>query len=328
MLTPFLFRPVYKDYLWGGQRIAQKYARETPFCCAESWEISDHEHGMSVVESDDGKGKTLHELLEAHGEALLGQGRSAARFPLLVKLIDARDRLSVQVHPNEKTALLTQGDPKTEMWYALDGSPEMAVYAGLADGVTPEIFAEHLQKGEMNAVLHRYVLRPGDVVFIPGGLVHAIDRGSFLLEVQQNSDTTYRLWDWGRVDASGLPRELHVRQAMKSIDWADRRTPLIAPLSGRRLGENSETVLIANDYFIMKSFEIADPLALNTEQRCFEILFLARGDANISCGNHSIVVEQGRTVLIPASVGAYTVEPVSGEPGEVIFITMPFPQAG
>lgn len=328
-LTPFLFKPVYKDYIWGGDRIAQKYSRKTPERCAESWELSDHDHGMSVVESGPWGGKTLRELMETHGEVLLGKGlfgkgMSTTRFPLLIKLIDAKDRLSVQVHPNEKTAPATGGDPKTEMWYALDGSPDMAVYAGLATGTTAEVFAEHLKTGEMDSVLCRRDVKPGDIVFIPGGLVHAIDRGCFLLEVQQNSDTTYRLWDWGRVDASGVPRELHIEQAMKTIDWNEvDPTPFIQPQPTESLGQNSKTTLISNDFFIMESYAIHEVQTFDTQQLRFEILFTAKGKLTVRWDDSFLAVEEGRTVLIPASLGSYHIESASTEAADVLHITMP-----
>ncbi len=323
MLAPLLFEPVYKDYLWGGERIAEKYHRRAPARCAESWELSDHPHGMSVVESGPLAGKTLRELLETHGEALLGTGVNPARFPLLIKLIDAKDRLSVQVHPNEKTAPLTGGEPKTEMWYVLDGSPGMAVYAGLAPGVTPRLFAGNLQSGEMDAVLSRRQVRRGEVVFIPGGLVHAIDRGCLLYEVQQSSDTTYRLWDWGRVDVSGKPRELHVEQAMKTIDWENRSDPFLAPSPARSLGMNQETELIANDFFIMKSYALREPQHFDTTQRRFGIFFTAGGTACFRWGEDALTVGEGRTVLIPASLGSYHVEPVAGGAADVLYVTLP-----
>ena len=324
MLTPLLFKPIYKDYLWGGDRLSRKYSRPTPSRCAESWELSDHDHGMSVVESGPWSGKTLRELIESRGESLFGKNRHYSRFPLLIKLIDARDRLSVQVHPNEKTAPLTQGDPKTEMWYALDGSPGMAVYAGLAEGTTPEIFTEHLKTGDMNSVLSRHELHPGEVVFIPGGLVHAIDRGCFLLEVQQNSDTTYRLWDWGRVDAiSGKPRELHLEQAMKTVDWNNHDDPLVRPLSFEKHGRNSETGLIANDFFIMNSYRIEEPQVFDTRQRCFDVFFMVKGNVRISWDSDFLSVDEGRTVLIPASLGEYRLEPATNGPCEILYVTMP-----
>ncbi len=321
-MFPLILKPVYKDYIWGGERIAQRYARQTPARCAESWEISDHDNGMSVVETGPWSGKTLREIVQNHGEELFGVGQTYTKFPLLIKLIDAKDRLSVQVHPNEQTAPLTNGDPKTEMWYALEGSPDAAVYAGLAKGTTPEKFAEHLQSGDMNSVLQRHQLKPGEVIFIPGGLVHAIDRGCFLLEVQQNSDTTYRLWDWGRVEASGKPRELHIEQAMMSINWDNDESPLVPPSPTTEMEQNSETVLIANDFFVMKSYKITDMHLCDTQNRCFDVLFTSKGKIRITWVDGELPVEEGRSVLIPAALGEYLIAPVAG-PADVFCVTMP-----
>ncbi len=322
-LTPLLFAPVYKEYLWGGDRIARRYDRQTPDRCAESWEISDHDNGMSVAENGPLAGKTLREIVQNQGEELFGAGRGYAKFPLLIKLIDAKDRLSIQVHPNEATALLTGGDPKTEMWIALDGSPEAAVYAGLAQGVTKETFSEHLKSGDPAPVLRRHRFKPGEVIFIPGGLVHAIDCGCFLLEVQQNSDTTYRLWDWGRVEADGKPRELHIEQAMKSIDWQNTNDPRAMPLPSTSMGRNTETVLIANDFFIVKSYSLAETQKFDTRNRCFDVFFTNKGRMRIRWGDEELVIEEGRTILIPAVLGAYQVEPATEVAAEMLYVTVP-----
>jgi mannose-6-phosphate isomerase len=292
-------------------------------CCAESWEISDHDNGMSVVETGAFAGQTLREIVQHQGDELFGTGRSYTKFPILIKLIDAKDRLSVQVHPNEKTAPLTGGDPKTEMWVGLDGDADASVYAGLATGTTPDVFGEHIKTGEMDSVLRKHSLKSGEVIFIPGGLVHAIDRGCFLLEVQQNSDTTYRLWDWGRVEANGKPRELHIDQAMRSIDWQNDRNPCVAALPPKMLGKNSEVTLIANDFFVMKSYAMTESQKFDTQNRCFDVLFTAKGAIRIVWGNEELTVDEGRSVLIPAALGMYHIEPLVPGTCETLYVTMP-----
>ncbi len=220
---------------------------------------------MSMVESGPLQGKSLRELVENDGDELLGEKFRARskKFPLLIKLIDAKDRLSVQVHPNERTAPLTGGEPKTEMWYALDGTPDAVVYAGLAPGITKETLYNHLQNqhlrpSDMESMLKRHPLKPGEVIFIPGGLVHTIDRGSFLFEVQQNSDTTYRLWDWGRVDGNGKPRELHLQQAMASMENGVHAS--VIPLRIAPRGQNPETPWMANELFVAKTLTVTKTL--------------------------------------------------------------------
>ena len=222
--TPLLFRPVYKDYIWGGDRIPAAYSRgDAPGRCAESWEIAAHPDGDSVVAHGPFAGRTLSALTAEYGAALTGtRAPDPTRFPLLFKLIDAREKLSVQVHPSDATAGLTGGEPKTEMWYVLDRTGGATLYAGLRDGVTPAALRAALADGTAKHCLTEHPATPGQAIFIPGGLVHAIGDGCLIYEVQQNSNTTYRLYDWDRVGADGTPRALHVGQSFKVIDWTSR----------------------------------------------------------------------------------------------------------
>lgn len=199
---PLTFRPNVHEKIWGG----------------ESWEISAHPSAPSVVAEGAFAGRTLDDLARSYGAAFVGtKAPDAAAFPLLFKVIDAKERLSVQVHPNERTRLLTGGDPKTEMWYALDG--DGPIFAGLKPGTTPARVEEDVRTGRFEDTLVRHDCHPGLTLFIPGGLVHAIGERVRVYEVQQSSDTTYRLYDWGRVGAGGRPRELHVAESLKSIDF-------------------------------------------------------------------------------------------------------------
>lgn len=199
---PLTFMPNVHEKIWG----------------SESWEISAHPSAPSVVAAGVFAGRTLDDLAREYGAAFVGtKAAGAAAFPLLFKVIDAKDRLSVQVHPNERTRLLTGGDPKTEMWYALGG--DGPIFAGLKPGVSPARVEEDVRTGRFEESLVRHDCCPGLTLFIPGGLVHAIGERVRVYEVQQSSDTTYRLYDWGRAGADGRPRELHVEQSLKSIDF-------------------------------------------------------------------------------------------------------------
>ena len=202
-LYPLTFRPNIHTALWG----------------RESWEISGHCSSPSVVAEGPFAGRTLEELAAAYGSLLTGTKASdPTHFPLLFKIIAARDRLSVQVHPNESTCALTGGEPKTEMWHVLGGRGP--IFAGLRPGTTPAMVEEDVRTGHFEETLVRHDAQDGLTLFIPGGLVHAIGEDVLLYEVQQSSDTTYRLYDWGRVDANGKPRQLHVAESLKSIDFS------------------------------------------------------------------------------------------------------------
>ena len=202
-LQPLTFTSNVHTALWG----------------CESWEISGHPSSPSVVVEGPFAGRTLQELAAEYGTALMGtKAPDAASFPLLFKVIDAKDRLSVQVHPNEATRALTGGEPKTEMWCVLGG--QGPIFAGLKPGTTPARVEEDVRTGRFEETLVRHAARPGLTLFIPGGLVHAIGEDVLIYEVQQSSNTTYRLYDWGRVGKDGKPRQLHVAESLKSIDFA------------------------------------------------------------------------------------------------------------
>ncbi|MCL2105368.1 MAG: class I mannose-6-phosphate isomerase, partial [Kiritimatiellaeota bacterium] len=232
--TPLLFKPVYKDYLWGGNRLPPLYARAgAPERCAESWEIAAHKDGDSIVQRGPLSGRTLSDLTALYGAALVGtRAPDPLRFPLLFKLIDAREKLSVQVHPSNANAELTNGEPKTEMWYLLDPTMEVrtselqngstsppSLYAGFCPGTTPDALREAVGNSTADHFLITHRATPGGTLFIPGGLVHAIGEGCLIYEVQQNSNTTFRLYDWDRIGGQGKPRRLHIEQCFKSIDW-------------------------------------------------------------------------------------------------------------
>ena len=198
-LYPLRFKPVYKDYIWGGDKIIRLYNRQEPHgIYAESWEVSDRADGMSVVSVGPLAGKSLRDVVQTYPFDLFGAKVQAQVFPLLVKLIDSRDRLSVQVHPDVEMAKKYGGEAKTEMWYVLDAEPGAGVFAGLKSGVDAKALSEAMQTDRFEEILTRIPVTKGDAIFIPGGLVHSIDAGCLLLEVQQNSNTTYRIYDWNR----------------------------------------------------------------------------------------------------------------------------------
>ncbi|HOF89518.1 MAG TPA: class I mannose-6-phosphate isomerase, partial [Armatimonadota bacterium] len=248
MCYPLRFTPIYKEKVWGGRRLETLLGRALPpdQPIGEAWEVSDHPHGRSVVANGPDAGTPLDALIARHGAALLGARVAAedgARFPLLVKYLDAEKPLSVQVHPDDAYAAEHAGElGKTEMWYVLHAEPDACLIAGLRAGVTREAFADALAHGDPAALLHRLPVSAGDTLFIPAGRIHAILPGLLLLEIQQNSDTTYRLYDWGRVGLDGTPRALHADEAMAVANWHDYE-PRAGIVSRAPLGDNVKTVL-------------------------------------------------------------------------------------
>lgn len=258
-LYPLTFRPNLHTALWG----------------TESWEISGHASSPSVVAEGPLAGRTLEELAQAYGVALTGtKAPKAGEFPLLFKVIDAEKRLSVQVHPNEVTKALTGGEPKTEMWRVLGGRGP--IFAGLKPGTTPARVEEDVRTGRFEETLVRHEAREGLTLFIPGGLVHAIGEDVRIYEVQQSSNTTYRLYDWGRVGADGKPRALHVEASLKSIDFA-----LPVPASREE---------VTCPFFHFRAVDATGALDIPACAETFTALYL---------------VAEGRSILVPACCAAH-----------------------
>lgn len=224
-MNPITFTPLYMERVWGGREMAAKLGRPLPGSnpIGESWEIVDRDEAQSVVSDGPLQGKTLHDLWTNHRTEIFGErhAKSAPRFPLLCKILDARDRLSVQVHPPAGIAPELRGEPKTEMWYFLTCDPGSRIYAGLRPGTTRGHFEQLLRCGGVEDCLHEAPTREGDSIFIPSGRLHAIGEGNLIVEIQQNSDTTYRVFDWNRTGLDGRPRELHIEEALLSTDFGD-----------------------------------------------------------------------------------------------------------
>ena len=310
MQNPLLFKPVYKSYIWGGTRIAEKYGRAgTPAVCAESWEVSGHPDGESVVAEGPHAGQTLAALVTKFGAALVGtKAPDPKKFPLLFKLIDAKDRLSVQVHPSNASAPLTGGAPKTEMWYVLGSRPGACLYAGLDGDADEASLRKAIAAGRADALLNRYQVGPGEAFYIPGGLVHAIGAGCLIYEIQQSSNTTYRLYDWNRKGADGKGRPLHVEEAMKTIDW-----DLPAP-KARHAGACgvSDASVVTCRFFCLRRIQLREVRQVPLDGTTFHVLFTESGAARVTANGESVTLKAGTSCLVPAAAGAYTLEPVNG----------------
>lgn len=309
VLYPLLFNPLYKDYIWSGSRLAKCYPRTVPGGrCAESWEIADRPEGMSVVSNGPMAGARLDELVARFGASLVGHAAPKGHFPLLVKIIDAGEKLSVQVHPDDANAHLTGGEAKTEMWYALDTAPQAGVYLGFNGAVTAQSFSAALAANAVEPLLKRHTVSPGDAIFVPGGTVHAIGAGCLLLEVQQNSNTTYRVYDWGRVDAkTGKPRDLHVDAAMKVIHWS-AKCP--APVRNVAPGVDGRPRRIVDSrHFVLDRYDLTKPAALDRSGASFDIFFTANGSARISAGAGRADLQPGTSCLVPAGLSDCRIEP-------------------
>jgi mannose-6-phosphate isomerase len=231
VLYPLTFQPIFKERIWGGREIEKLYGKKLPpgKVIGESWEISDRPGDESVIANGTFAGKSLRWLMENHASELLGDAKPASenRFPLLIKILDAREKLSLQVHPPASKAAKLKGEPKTEMWFIADAAPGAELFVGLKRGVTRAEFEQKISNGSVADCFHRVPVRAGDTMFLPSGRVHAIGDGLVIFEIQQNSDTTYRVFDWNRVGLDGKPRELHIAQSLASIDFNDFEPKLV-----------------------------------------------------------------------------------------------------
>lgn len=307
MLYPLFFEPVYKEILWGGRNMEKALGRKLPEgAIAESWEICSHRNGMSIVSNGPLKGQTLAALREQYGSRLEGSRSKGDRFPLLIKFIDANDRLSIQVHPDDEYALKDQGDlGKTEMWYVIDASPDGKLIYGTAPGVTKEDFDFALQHGQLEEKLNTVSVKKGDVIFIPSGTVHAIMEGLLIAEIQQNSDTTYRVYDWNRVDASGKSRELHIRQALDVIHF-DFKAKINATAFEQQDGYRFSRI-VSCEFFQVDLVDILKVYQDSPDGTSFFAYTCVEGSGHLSYGQETYPISTGTSFLIPAELGNYSI---------------------
>jgi mannose-6-phosphate isomerase len=314
-LYPLTFSPVFRDYIWGGRNLETRLGREIPpGIIAESWEISGHPSSPTAVDNGPLAGLTLPELLDRYGLALVGRRSQAMlerdRFPLLVKLLDANKPLSVQVHPDDDYANAHENGElgKTEMWYILHAEPDAYLTYGLKRGVTPASFRHHLETGSLESCLYQLPIRAGEAVFIPAGSLHAIMDGILLAEIQQNSDATYRVYDWNRVGADGQPRPLHIDKAMDVINFEQVEPEAFAVELLEEDHSFRRESITTSPYFNVERLIFSEK-ELRFTGRCdgatFEIWGAVSGRSQIFCGGQTLDLPAIRFALLPAIVGDY-----------------------
>lgn len=313
MLYPLKFVPVYKDYIWGGRNL-ERLGRVLPEgIVAESWEISSHLHGISIVANGPLAGNSLPELLNNFGPEIIGTKLPKSyirQFPLLIKLIDANQQLSVQVHPDDEYAATHEGGyGKNEMWYILSAEPGASIIYDLVPGTTRETLAAAIGEGRIENNLKTVPVVAGDVFNIPAGMVHGLGAGIIVAEIQQSSDLTYRLYDYNRIDAQGNKRPLHIEQALEVIDYksAGQRGKLAGTIKQNQPGFLRKE-LITNRYFEVDICELDGEVVQNTDgQRFFSYTFL-EGAGKINYLGGSVGFKAAESILVPAAIGDYTIE--------------------
>jgi mannose-6-phosphate isomerase len=304
-LDPLKFIPILKRLRWGGRRLGDLLGKSIgpDADYAESWEVCDHGADQSVVASGPWSGWSLQRLVREQGVDLLGQHAGILQFPLLMKFLDARDRLSVQVHPNDDQArqLIPGERGKTEAWVILEAGPESCVYTGLRPGVNEALLRRAAHQGSIADCLHRVPVAAGDCLFIPAGTVHAIGEGIVLAEVQQSSDVTFRLFDWNRTGSDGRPRPLHLEQAITCINFSRGPVDKVTPAPTAIPGPHTEE-LVSCPHFTIRRHTSAEPITISDDRRCHIIMVLnglLQGAETGPEGRLTLAV--GATALIPAS---------------------------
>lgn len=305
---PFLLNAAYTDYLWGGSLLKEKYNKKTDLSpLAESWELSCHPAGLSVIASGPDAGTTLAAWLNAH-PAALGTSCKPKELPILIKLIDAAKPLSIQVHPDDEYALRTEGElGKTEMWYVVDCEPGATLYYGLRQTVSKAELEQHIKDNTLTDILNEVTVKPGDVFFIEPGTLHAIGAGILIAEIQENSNITYRVYDYGRVGADGKLRELHLDKALEVSDL-NAVKPSPAPKSVSIQGDRISALQLAQcGYFTTTLLELQTGFAaLNATANSFHSLLCVEGTAYVTGGDAPLTLTPGSSAFIPAGFGGYT----------------------
>lgn len=312
MLYPLLFEPILKSVIWGGDKICS-FKEITPVQdgIGESWEVSQVKNNVSVVANGSFKGKTLDDLIELFGADLLGKRvfeHFGKTFPLLIKFIDAKEALSIQVHPDDALAKMRHNSfGKTEMWYVINAVPGSFLYSGFSKQLTPETYQDSVENNTFTDMLAKHDVHSGDVFFLPAGRVHAIGAGCFIAEIQQTSDITYRIYDFNRKDANGNARELHTELAKDAIDYRiypDYKldyTPV----------QNEIQPLVSCSYFTTNLIEIDEKKEIDLKNKgSFSIYICMQGELLLKdSSGYSIQIHQGQTVLIPANISSIILEP-------------------
>src|SRR5436190_8502996 len=308
MLYPLTFHPIFKERVWGGRKLELLYHKPLPpdTTIGESWEISDRPGDVSVVANGPLEGKDLHSVMEAHGDELLGETHSLnGRFPLLIKILDAQEKLSLQVHPPAHKAESLGGEPKTEMWYIADAAPDAELFVGLRQGVTRQEFEQKIEAGTVAECFHRIKVARGDAIFLPSGRVHAIGAGLVIFEIQQNSDTTYRVFDWNRVGLDGKPRPLHIRESLASIDFNDFEPALIQYKFSRN-PTISIRFLVDDPLFRVDACKVKRGQRFHLRIPAAHILAVIKGRLEVTWRDHQLLLTAGHFVLLPVSLERIT----------------------
>jgi len=308
--TSLVFKPIFQERIWGGRKLEELFGKNIPAGkrIGESWEIVDRPEVQSMVRDGPLADRSLHDLWVNFREEVFGKVRDTPRFPLLIKLLDAREKVSLQVHPAEEVAESLGGEAKTEFWYVAAAEPGAEIYVGLRRTMAREQFEHALRSGTVAECVHAVPVKEGDAMFLPSGRFHAIGTGNVLVEVQQNSNTTYRLFDWNRLDDTGQSRSLHIEEALQCIDFNDVRP--------RPVQTDGET-LVRDKLFEVQKWDLDSSREI-VPLGNFAIVFCLSG--TLRCGDADFI--PGQFFLVPASMPDRETHP-RGEGTSLLRVTIP-----
>jgi mannose-6-phosphate isomerase len=313
---PLVFQPIFMERVWGGRRLESLYGKRLPpgVRIGEAWEIVDRPEAQSVVNDGPFRGLTLHALWRQHREQIFGAVPDApsrtgdSRFPILAKLLDAQENLSLQVHPPAANAQELGGEPKSEFWYIADATPGAEIFAGLKKGSTRGAFVKDLKQGNVLDHAHQIPVGAGDSIFLPSGRLHAVGAGNLIVEIQQNSDTTYRVYDWDRVEKGGTARKMHIAEALQCIDFSDREPSLL---------EQAGELLVRHETFEVEKWLLPGEREIAPDGSFAIVICLTGG---IECAG--LKFKPGDFFLVPAQLEDRLLRPV-GENVSLLRVTIP-----
>lgn len=303
-MFPLLLKPIAKDYLWGGTRLKEEFNKDSDYeIVAETWECSVHPDGLSVIVNGKYSGKTLKEVIKLYPEIMGEKYCKCEELPIMIKFIDAAKNLSVQVHPNDEYARMHENqNGKTEMWYILDASDDAKLIYGFEKGVSKDKFVEAIKTGKIMDCLQQVPINKGESYLIPAGTVHAIGAGTLIAEIQENSNVTYRLYDYDRIDKNGNKRELHLD---KALEVALFDTPS-NNASGKELYSDEAYTLVELtncEYFTVNKYDVKKSCCINVGNETFQVLLCVDGDATIECADKIFNISKGQCIFLPAGIG-------------------------
>ncbi|HZE12201.1 MAG TPA: type I phosphomannose isomerase catalytic subunit [Chthoniobacterales bacterium] len=310
LAQPLVFEPIFMERVWGGRRLESLYGKRLPSAAliGESWEIVDRPEAQSVVHEGPLRGLTLHELWSKHRAEIFGNVPDSPRFPILCKLLDAQENLSLQVHPPRAVAKKLGGESKSELWFIANAAPKARLYAGVKKGTTRDGFAKAIEQGRIDKHVHALEVKTGDAIFLPSGRMHALGAGVVLVEIQENSDTTYRIYDWDRTKKGRAARQMHIAEAMQCVDFKDVEPGLL---------EAEGESLVRNDLFEIEKWILARDREIAESGR-FALVVCVSGA--IECAGREF--KPGDFFLVTAQQGERLVRPISDDTA-LLRITLP-----